>query len=142
MLLLQVRDWIYSEQAELMRLFLERDAKSTDWLLDYKQLLFHPNFWFTASWDTRVLKDGRIHNKYTASTPAFIHYNGDSKRTWHGEYSPQALARALRRSAPSAKLERLDTYLRDEVAFLGLTFVRDTSVTFRDVCSRGSISGE
>ena len=25
-----------------------------------------------------------------------MHYNGDSKRTWHGSFSPQALARALR----------------------------------------------
>ena len=142
----QVKHWIYSEQAELMRLFLERDAKSTDWMLDYKQTLFHPNFWYTAAWDTRVLPDGRIHNRHTGSTPAFMHYNGDSKATWHGAYSPKALARALRTAYTSrtgdAALSQLEPYLRDGVRFVGPSFARDASVGWADVCGEGSIGGE
>lgn len=141
----EVREWVYSEQAELMRLYLERPANESGWILDYRQQLFHPNFWFTAAHDTIVLKDGRIMNRHTASTPAFIHYNGDSKRTWRGAYSPPALARALKRAYVSrtgdAQLERLEGYMRSSAHFLGPTFVRDTSVTFEDVCRLGSIEG-
>ena len=142
----QVRGWVYSEQAELMRLFLERPAAQTDWLLDYRQLLFHPNFWYTAAWDTRVLPDGRLHNKHTGSTPAFMHYNGDSKRTWHGPHSPAALARALRSAytqrTGDATLAQLEPYMRDGVSFVTPNFARDASVGWSDVCKHGSIGGE
>ena len=141
----QVKNWIYSEQAELMRLFLERDAKSTDWMLDYKQLLFHPSFWYTAQWDTRVLPDGRIRNRQTGSTPAFMHYNGDSKRTWQGVHSPRALARALRASytqrTNDASLAGLGPYLEGGVRFLSPSFARDASVSWGDICRQGSIGG-
>ena len=138
-----VRDWVYSEQAELMRIYLERPANESGWILDYRQQLFHPNFWFTAWYDIVVLEDGRIANRHTGSTPAFIHYNGDSKRTWKKEYSPPALARALRRAYVSrtgdSKFEQLHGFMRKSVHFLGPTFVRDASVTFDDVCRLGSI---
>ena len=139
----QVKHWVYSEQAELMRLYLERPARESGWILDYQQKLFHPNFWFTAAVDMRVLDDGRLMNRYTGSTPAFIHYNGDSKTTWKGAYSPPALARALRRAYTARmgdnQLERLPNYMQHSVSFLGPTFVRDTAVTFKDVCRLGSV---
>ena len=142
----QVRGWIYSEQAELMRLFLAKPANETGWLLDYGQELFHPSFWFTAAWDTRVLADGRIRNRHTASTPAFMHYNGDSKATWRGAHSPRSLARALRatytRRTGDTTLAALDGYLRDGVSFLGPTFARDSAVSWADICVQGSIGGE
>ena len=115
-------------------------------MLDYKQLLFHPNFWYTAAWDTRALADGRLHNKHTGSTPAFMHYNGDSKRTWHGAYSPPALARALRRAyvrrTGDAALAQLEPYLQQGVRFVGPNFARDAAVGWADVCKLGSIGGD
>ena len=124
----EVRSWVYSEQAELMRLYLERPARESGWLLDYQQKLFHPNFWFTAVFDTRVLKDGRIMNWHTGSTPAFIHYNGDSKRTWRGPHSPPALARALRRAYAArtgdTRLERLTGYLTEKVRTASYVCIR------------------
>ena len=142
----QVRNWIYSEQAELMRLYLAKPANVTGWILDYGQELFHPSFWFTAAWDMRVLSDGRLRNRYTGSTPAFMHYNGDSKRTWRGVYSPRALARALRasyaRRTGDAAFSGLGEYLRQGVSFLGPTFARDQAVTWSDICTAGSIGGE
>ena len=142
----QVKGWIYSEQAELMRLYLDQPSNVSGWVLDYKQLLFHPNFWFTAAWDTRVLADGRLHNKHTGSTPAFMHYNGDSKSTWRGAYSPRALARALRAAytqrTGDTKLANLEPYLREGVNFLGPSFGRDATVGWGDVCKHGSIGGE
>ena len=141
----QVKGWIYSEQAELMSLYLARPANETGWLLDFGQELFHPSFWFTAQWDTRVLPDGRIRNRHTSSTPAFMHYNGDSKRTWKGAHSPKSLAQALRgayvRRTGDTNLAALDAYLRDRVSFLGPTFKRDTNVRWQDVCRDGSIGG-
>ena len=142
----QVRSWIYSEQAELMRLYLARPANVSGWVLDFEQKLFHPCFWFTANWDTRVLPDGRIRNRHTGSTPAFMHYNGDSKHTWKGSFSPRSLARALRESyllrTRDNDLTQLGGYLRDGVHFLGPTFERDQHVSWQDVCSQGSIEGE
>lgn len=139
----EVREWIYSEQAELMRLYLQRPANESGWILDYRQQLFHPNFWFTAAHDTILLNDGRIMNRHTSSMPAFIHYNGDSKRTWRGPYSPPALARALKRAyvarTGDARLERLSDYMKNSVSFLGPTFVRDKGVAFEDICQLGSI---
>ena len=94
----------------------------------------------------RVLPDGRLRNRYTGSTPAFMHYNGDSKRTWRGVYSPRALARALRasyaRRTGDAGLSGLGEYLRQGVSFLGPTFARDKAVTWSDICTAGSIGGE
>jgi hypothetical protein len=140
----EVRSWVYSEQAELMRLYLARPANVSGWILDYRQQLFHPSFWFTAAIDMRVLEDGRIMNRYTASTPAFMHYNGDSKRTWRGQFSPSALARALRRKyvarTGDEQLKRLPDYLRMGVSILGPTFVRDERVVFDDICRQGSIA--
>ena len=142
----RVRGWVYSEQAELMRLYLAQPANVTGWILDFEQALFHPSFWFTAAYDTRVLADGRIRNKHTGSTPAFMHYNGDSKRTWKGPYSPKMLAGALRRAyvqrTNDEKLAGLDAYLRDGVAFLGPTFERDRGVAWSNICSQGSIEGD
>jgi hypothetical protein len=139
----RVRHWVYSEQAELMRLYLASPANVSGWILDYGQKLFHPNFWFTAAHDTRVLPDGRIHNRHTKSTPAFVHYNGDSKRTWKGPYSPRALARALRagyvQRTNDAPLSALTAYLREGVSLLGPTFERDRSVTWAEICGKGSI---
>lgn len=140
----QVRSWIYSEQAELMRLYLAQPSNHSGWILDFGQVLFHPNFWFTAAVDMRVLADGRLRNKHTGSTAAFIHYNGDSKRTWRGPHSPSALAQALRRryttTSGDTKLDLLDNYMRNGVSFLTPTFERDTSVAFSDVCRRGGLS--
>ena len=142
----QVRSWIYSEQAELMRLYLSKPSNETGWILDYGQELFHPNFWYTAAWDTRVLPDGRIRNRYTGSASAFIHYNGDSKRTWKGVHSPRSVARALRaayvRRTGDAQLEALKGYLAQRVSFLGPTFARDQTVTMSSICRQGSIGGE
>ena len=139
----QVVDWIYSEQAELMRLYLAKPANESGWILDFQQRLFHPNFWFASDRDTKVLRDGRIMNKYTGSTPAFIHYNGDSKYTWMNRHAPAALSAALRRAyeerTGDTRLARLDTYLRDKVTFLGPTFNHDRSVTFEQICSKGAI---
>ena len=141
----QVRSWVYSEQAELMRLYLERPASSSEWVLDYKQVLFHPNFWYTSGWDMRVLPDGRIHNKHTGSTPAFLHYNGDSKHTWKGVHSPRALARSLRAiytaRTSDVTLSNLEAFLPD-ISFLSPTFARDSTVGWQQVCSQGSIEGE
>ena len=141
----QVKGWIYSEQAELMRLYLERPASSSEWVLDYKQVLFHPNFWYTSGWDMRVLPDGRIHNKHTGSTPAFLHYNGDSKHTWKGVHSPRALARSLRAiytaRTSDVTLSNLEAFLPD-ISFLSPTFARDSTVGWQQVCSQGSIEGE
>ena len=37
-----VERWIYSEQAELMRLYLARPPNESGWALDFGQRLFHP----------------------------------------------------------------------------------------------------
>ena len=138
-----VERWIYSEQAELMRLYLARPPNESGWALDSGQRLFHPNFWFNDRFDMRVLPDGRLANKHTQSTPAFVHYNGDSKRTWHGGAAPEAVAAALRRAyeerTGDTALARLGPYLRDHVAFLDGSFRRHTDVSFDYVCSRGAI---
>ena len=88
-------------------------------------------------------QDGRIVNRHTGSLPAFVHYNGDSKRTWRGRFSPPALARALKSAyvarTGDERLERLAGFMRSSVHFLGPTFARDASVTFDDVCKLGSI---
>lgn len=142
----QVKSWIYSEQAELMRLYLAQPANATGWILDYEQKLFHPSFWFTAAYDTKVLSDGRIRNRHTGSTPAFMHYNGDSKQTWKEAFSPKALAHALRRAyvdrTSDTRLAALGSYLRKGVYFLGPTFERDEGVSWADICIQGSIEGE
>ena len=139
----QVAGWIYSEQAELMRLYLSKPANATGWVLDFRQRLFHPNFWFASGHDMSVLPDGRLMNRHTQSVPAFIHYNGDSKYTWKGQHSPSALSSALRRAyeqrTGDVRLEKLDAYLRERVTFLGPTFQQDRGVTFAQVCSKGAI---
>ncbi|KAL1526028.1 hypothetical protein AB1Y20_020849 [Prymnesium parvum] len=139
----QVREWVYSEQAELMRLYLAKPPNESGWTLDFQQRLFHPNFWFNPQADTRVLPDGRIKNVHTGSLPAFIHYNGNSKAMWTGPHAPAALSAALRRAyekrTGDTGLHKLDAFLRDHVAFLGPTFQRDTNVTFADVCRGGAI---
>ena len=141
----QAGDWVYSEQAELMRLYLQRPPNESGWVLDFQQVLFHPNYWFSARADVRVLADGRLENRHTSSAPAFVHYNGDSKRTWHGEHAPVALERALRRSYAarlgSARAGQLEAYVRERVSFLGPTFARDRGVGLREVCGQGSIGG-
>ena len=140
-----MRNWVYSEQAELMKLYLQRPSNASGWILDYGQKLFHPNFWFTSNHDAVVLPDGRLMNRHTQSTPAFIHYNGDSKRTWKGAYSPQALSRALRRAYVARtgddQLEKLSEYMSERVSLLGPTFVRQPA-TFDDVCSLGAIGDQ
>ncbi len=139
----QVVDWIYSEQAELMRLYLAKPANATGWILDFKQRLFHPNFWFAAGRDVAVMPDGRLMNTFTRSVPAFIHYNGDSKHTWKDRLAPAALSAALRRAyeqrTGDTRLERLDAFLREKVRFLGPTFEQDRSVTFDQICSKGAV---
>ncbi|KAL3932981.1 MAG: hypothetical protein SGPRY_000486 [Prymnesium sp.] len=139
----QVRNWIYSEQAELMRLYLSRPSNETRWVLDYQQRLFHPNFWFNPQADTRVLRDGRIRNAHTGSLSAFIHYNGNSKVMWTGPHSPSALSAALRHAyqlrTGDADLHLLDDFIVKQVDFLGPSFQRDSKVKFAEVCSLGAI---
>ena len=139
----QVTRWIYSEQAELMRLYLAKPANVTGWVLDFQQRLFHPNFWYASGRDVAVLPDGRLMNRHTRSVSAFIHYNGDSKYTWKDQYSPAALSAALRRAyeqrTGDARLEKLDAFLSERVTFLGPTFQQDRGVTFAQICSKGAI---
>ena len=112
-------------------------------ILDFKQRLFHPNFWFAAGRDVAVMPDGRLMNTFTKSVPAFIHYNGDSKHTWKDRLAPAALSAALRRAyeqrTGDTRLERLDAFLREKVRFLGPTFEQDRSVTFDQICSKGAV---
>ena len=56
-----MRNWVYSEQAELMKLYLQRPSNASGWILDYGQKLFHPNFWFTSNHDAVVLRLGGIY---------------------------------------------------------------------------------
>tara|TARA_B100000780_G_scaffold114036_1_gene79896 strand:+ start:110 stop:682 length:573 start_codon:yes stop_codon:yes gene_type:complete len=139
----QVTSWIYSEQAELMRLYLAKPANVTGWVLDFKQRLFHPNFWYASGRDVAVLPDGRLMNRHTRSVSAFIHYNGDSKYTWKDQHSPAALSAALRRAyeqrTGDVRLEKLDAFLSERVTFLGPTFQQDRGVTFAQICSKGAI---
>lgn len=139
----QVSDWIYSEQAELMRLHLARPSNVSGWVLDFQQRLFHPNFWFNTQADTRVLRDGRIRNFHTGSVPGFIHYNGNSKTAWVGRHSPSSLSAALRRGyikrSGDTTLEMLNGFINEHISFIGPTFQRDRNVRFADVCSKGEV---
>ena len=71
-----------------------------------------------------------------------MHYNGDSKTTWPGSRSPDALLGALRKlhlaqtRRSEAEQEMAEaSYLQDNVVFLGPDFQRDRSVTMQQVCS-------
>lgn len=139
----RVKEWIYSEQAELMRLYLARPTNETGWILDFTQRLFHPNFWFNPNSDNRVLRDGRITNVHSGSLPAFVHYNGNSKTMWVGRFSATSLSAALRQAyeerSGDVTLELLGIFFEKNMYFLGPSFERDTSVTFGDVCHKGAI---
>ena len=139
----QVERWVYSEQAELMHAHLARPSNVSGWTLDFTQQLFHPCFWFNTNVDVRALRNGRLMNVHTGTTPAFVHYNGNSKSNWIGPVAPGSVAAALKRAyvarTGDARLARLESYLRDDVTFLGPTFVRDRTVSFADVCRAGEV---
>jgi len=142
----QVSDWIYSEQAELMRLYLERPPNETGWVLDYGQRLFHPNFWFRIGSDVRWLpRQKRLRNLWSRTEPAFVHYNGNTKAAWDTDphLGPSAMSAALRaeyaQRTGDASRAALDAWLRTHVSFLGPQFERDHDVTFADVCAAGEI---
>ncbi len=140
----QLRGWVYSEQAELMELYLAAPNNATGWMLDFGQRLFHPNFWFAQGHD--VLWEhgaGRLRNVHSQSDPAFVHYNGNSKSAWGKQLAASYLSAELRRRyvarTADGMLEQLDEWLREHVSFIGPELQRDTSVTFADVCSGGAI---
>lgn len=97
--------WVYSEQRELMLMYLAQwptgpaapGGAPPPWVLDFEQDLFHPN---DGWWLQRIepQPDGSIYNRATRSRPPFLHYNGPSKVSWAGRAAPAARALALRRA--------------------------------------------
>ena len=91
----------------------------------------------------RLHANGHLWNRHTGSSPAFVHYNGDSKRTWLGKFSAAALARALYEAyvkrTGDTLLSQLEPYMRTHVTFLGPSFERDHSVSVSDVCVHGGV---
>lgn len=139
----KVERWIYSEQAKLMELYVARAPSDPKWSLDFHQKLFHPNFWWNTANDMRVEPDGRLRNAHTGSRPAFIHYNGDSKRTFKGNYSYSALAAALERrhgvgGAVARDAGGFDAFVSRRVDFLSPLFERE-AVTADQVCANGGV---
>ena len=141
----KVEDWIYSEQAKLMNIYLKRPASDTAWTLDFKQEIFHPNFWYNSGSDMVVEKDGRLRNIHTNSLSPFIHYNGNSKKTWKGAYSPRGLAHALKKrfeansATGSANVaDGFKRYVEQHVTLLSPLFEKQpASADF--ICSKGAV---
>ena len=105
------------------------------------------DFWFRNGVDIHVEHDGRLSNVHTRSTPAFLHYNGNSKSAWTGKYSARSVERSLRlnykRKLQTMEPEDaidvyLDYFVRNRVAFLGATFEQDKNVTLAQICQHGT----
>ena len=139
-----VRDWIYPEQYTAMEMYLAAPPRETRWILDFKQVLFHPNYWFSTGFDVTALPDGRLQNKRSGSIPAWLHYNGNSKSRWRKEYAARTVAAAMRRQFAARVGGRvrahLDSYLREKVAFLGSSFERRAVSSFSEVCAAEEVS--
>ena len=145
---LKPNEWAYPEQYVAMSQYLAMNPNTSRWTLDFDQRLFHPNYWYNAYWEMRITDTGRLRNAWSGSTPALIHYNGNSKTLWKNDYSAAGVDRALRReyavrSAGGPHLQaltdaqvdaRLETFVREHVAFLGATFERDPAVSLGQVC--------
>ena len=138
--------WIYSEQRELMKIYLSRPSEDSKWILDMEQTLWQAN----AGWgflrrldgtiDLMARPDGRIYNNRTNSISPFLHYNGDSKRqSERTPVSPSLVERRLRAAAVrrSRSLVRttsfMQTFVQRRVAFVGPD-LRRTRVQFSEIC--------
>lgn len=122
--------WIYSEQREIMKMFLQASSAQTGWILDYHQEIFHSSSGLQAS-AVKEMRNGRIQNKITNTKPAIVHYNGDSRESWSHTHSPAARLHRLQRvyirrrklASEAAAETAVAKFVREQVRFLGNDFV-------------------